>query len=145
MGSEREKKRTPPDPPLLARKKVASLSLSREFLFCSLSQCSLHMKYLLDCSSGLIDENSLLPEEDLKKPVLSSGNCEIGTTRKACENCSCGMVEEGEKVLKLGLTGEHINNPQSVYGSPEDLTKTLPVTLDVVRLRGATSTCIWRQ
>jgi hypothetical protein len=27
------------------------------------------------------------------------------------------MVEEGEKVLKLGLTGEHINNPQSVYGS----------------------------
>jgi hypothetical protein len=27
------------------------------------------------------------------------------------------MVEEGEKVLKLGLTAEHINNPQSAYGS----------------------------
>ncbi|KAK2426457.1 anamorsin protein [Trifolium repens] len=76
---------------------------------------SLHMKYLLDCSSGLIDENSLLPEEDLKKPVLSSGNCEIGTTRKACENCSCGMVEEGEKVLKLGLHMETVKLGENYY------------------------------
>jgi hypothetical protein len=30
-------------------------------------------KVPIDFDSGLIDENSLLPEEDLKKPVLSSG------------------------------------------------------------------------
>ncbi|KAK2381428.1 anamorsin protein [Trifolium repens] len=74
-------------------------------------------KVQIDFDSDLIDENSLLSEEDLKKPVLPSGDCEIGTTRKTCKNCSCGRAEEEEKVLKLGLTAEQINNPQSACGS----------------------------
>ncbi|XP_004505732.1 anamorsin homolog [Cicer arietinum] len=74
-------------------------------------------KVQIDVDSDLIDENSLLSEEDLKKPQLPSGDCEIGTTRKACKNCSCGRAEEEEKVLKLGLTAEQIDNPQSACGS----------------------------
>ncbi|WJX25143.1 hypothetical protein P8452_14212 [Trifolium repens] len=44
-------------------------------------------KVQIDFDSDLIDENSLLSEEDLKKPVLPSGDCDIITTRKACKNC----------------------------------------------------------
>ncbi|KAI7993830.1 hypothetical protein LOK49_LG11G01192 [Camellia lanceoleosa] len=46
----------------------------------------------------LIDEDSLLTEEDLKKPQLPPiGDCEVGSTRKACKNCTCGRAEEEEK------------------------------------------------
>ncbi|BAT91084.1 hypothetical protein VIGAN_06239000 [Vigna angularis var. angularis] len=74
-------------------------------------------KMQIDVDSDLIDEDSLLTEEDLKKPQLLPGDCEIGSTRKACKNCTCGRAEEEEKVLKLGLTAEQINNPQSACGS----------------------------
>ncbi|XP_061342077.1 alanine--tRNA ligase-like [Gastrolobium bilobum] len=74
-------------------------------------------KVQIDVDSDLIDEDSLLTEEDLKKPQLPPGDCEIGSTRKACKNCSCGRAEEEEKVLKLGLTAEQIDNPQSACGS----------------------------
>ncbi|KAJ0968960.1 hypothetical protein J5N97_021837 [Dioscorea zingiberensis] len=66
----------------------------------------------------LIDEDSLLTEEDLKKPQLPLvGDCEVGATRKACKNCTCGRAEEEEKAEKLGLTAEQLNNPQSACGS----------------------------
>ncbi|XP_027352418.1 anamorsin homolog isoform X1 [Abrus precatorius] len=75
-------------------------------------------KVQIDVDSDLIDEDSLLTEEDLKKPQLPpTGDCEIGSTRKACKNCTCGRAQEEEKVLKLGLTAEQINNPQSACGS----------------------------
>lgn len=65
----------------------------------------------------LIDEDSLLTEEDLKKPQLPPvGDCEVGSTRKACKNCTCGRAEEEEKV-KLGLTMDQLNNPQSACGN----------------------------
>ncbi|XP_065858021.1 anamorsin homolog isoform X2 [Euphorbia lathyris] len=65
----------------------------------------------------LIDEDSLLTEEDLKKPQLPTvSDCEVGSTRKACKNCTCGRAEEEEKV-KLGLTMDQLNNPQSACGS----------------------------
>ncbi|CAL0304303.1 unnamed protein product [Lupinus luteus] len=102
-------------------------------------------KLQIDLDSDLIDEDSLLTEEDLKKPQLPGkeyfsslcprlisimcdirllakravtvDDCEIGSTRKACKNCTCGRAEEEEKVLKLGLTAEQISNPQSACGS----------------------------
>ncbi|XP_027352426.1 anamorsin homolog isoform X2 [Abrus precatorius] len=74
-------------------------------------------KVQIDVDSDLIDEDSLLTEEDLKKPQLPPSDCEIGSTRKACKNCTCGRAQEEEKVLKLGLTAEQINNPQSACGS----------------------------
>ncbi|KAL1324402.1 hypothetical protein HN51_034566 [Arachis hypogaea] len=74
-------------------------------------------KVQIDVDSDLIDEDSLLTEEDLKKPQLPPSDCEIGSTRKACKNCTCGRAEEEEKAVKLGLTAEQINNPQSACGN----------------------------
>ncbi|MQL98156.1 hypothetical protein Taro_030865 [Colocasia esculenta] len=74
-------------------------------------------KVQIDDDSDLIDEDSLLTEEDLKKPELPPvGDCEVGSTRKACKNCTCGRAEV-EKVEKLGLTAELLDNPQSSCGS----------------------------
>ncbi|KAH9606046.1 hypothetical protein KSS87_006683 [Heliosperma pusillum] len=54
-----------------------------------------------------IDEDSLLTEEDRKKPQLPPvGDCEVGITRKACKNCVCGRAEAEQKVDKLGSTME---------------------------------------
>lgn len=66
----------------------------------------------------LIDEDSLLSEEDLKKPQLPPvSDCEVGVTKKACKNCSCGRAEEEEKVAKLGVTMDQLENPKSACGS----------------------------
>jgi SAM-dependent methyltransferase len=75
-------------------------------------------KIQMDEDNDLIDEDSLLTEEDLKKPQLPPvGDCEVGTAKKACKNCSCGRAEAEEKVEKLGLTMDQIENPQSACGS----------------------------
>jgi hypothetical protein len=74
-------------------------------------------KVQIDDDVDLIDEDSLLSEEDLKKPQLPTGDCEVGSTRKACKNCTCGRAEEEEKVQKLGLTMDQLNNPQSACGN----------------------------
>uniref|UniRef100_A0A0A0LCG8 Anamorsin C-terminal domain-containing protein n=1 Tax=Cucumis sativus TaxID=3659 RepID=A0A0A0LCG8_CUCSA len=71
----------------------------------------------LDDDSDLIDEDSLLTEEDLKKPQLPVGDCEVSSTRKACKNCTCGRAEAEEKVEKLGLTSDLLENPQSACGN----------------------------
>ncbi|XP_047336067.1 anamorsin homolog, partial [Impatiens glandulifera] len=66
----------------------------------------------------LIDEDSLLTEDDLKKPQLPvADDCEVGSTKKACKNCTCGRAEAEEKLPKLGLTMDQLNNPQSACGS----------------------------
>ncbi|KMZ60711.1 hypothetical protein ZOSMA_57G00470 [Zostera marina] len=78
-------------------------------------------KIEIDDDLDLIDEDTLLTEEDLKHPQLPLvGDCEVSTTRKACKNCSCGRAEaeeKSEKSPKLGLTEEQLNNPQSECGS----------------------------
>ncbi|KAL8054078.1 hypothetical protein ABFX02_05G114300 [Erythranthe guttata] len=74
-------------------------------------------KVQIDDDMDLIDEDSLLTEEDLKKPQLPPDDCEVGSTRKACKNCTCGRAEEEEKVEKLGLTMDQLDNPQSSCGS----------------------------
>ncbi|XP_022771128.1 anamorsin homolog [Durio zibethinus] len=76
------------------------------------------LKIQIDDDSDLIDEDSLLTEEDLKKPQLPpAGDCEVGSTRKACKNCTCGRAEQEEKVQKLELTMDQLNNPQSACGN----------------------------
>ncbi|XP_056846856.1 anamorsin homolog [Raphanus sativus] len=80
------------------------------------------LKVNLDDDLDLIDEDSLLTEEDFKKPQLPAdilhffifevSGCE--TTKKACKNCVCGR---GEKAVKIGLTEDQIENPQSSCGS----------------------------
>lgn len=59
--------------------------------------------------------SSLVP--DSFSWVSLVGDCEVGATRKACKNCSCGRAEAEAKVEKLELTAEQINNPQSACGS----------------------------
>ncbi|VVB15053.1 unnamed protein product [Arabis nemorensis] len=74
------------------------------------------LKVNLDDDLDLIDEDSLLTEDDLKKPQLPvASGCE--TTKKACKNCVCGRAEIEEKAVKLGLTEDQIENPQSSCGS----------------------------
>ncbi|XP_022868642.1 anamorsin homolog [Olea europaea var. sylvestris] len=74
-------------------------------------------KVQIDDDMDLIDEDSLLTEEDLKKPQPLPGDCEVGSTRKACKNCTCGRAEAEEKVQKLGLTMDQLDNPQSACGN----------------------------
>lgn len=75
-------------------------------------------KVQIDDDADLIDEDSLLSEEDLKKPQLPPvGDCEVGSTRKACKNCTCGRAEQEEKVQKLELTMDQLDNPKSACGS----------------------------
>ncbi|KAJ0111871.1 hypothetical protein Patl1_03562 [Pistacia atlantica] len=72
----------------------------------------------IDDDYDLIDEEALLTEEDLKKPQLPSiSDCEVGSTRKACKNCTCGRAEAEEIVQKLGLSMDQLNNPQSACGN----------------------------
>lgn len=75
-------------------------------------------KVQIDDDMDLIDEDSLLSEEDFKKPELPPvGDCEVGSTRKACKNCTCGRAEQEEKVQKLDLTMDQLDNPKSACGS----------------------------
>uniref|UniRef100_A0A0D9XYP5 Anamorsin homolog n=1 Tax=Leersia perrieri TaxID=77586 RepID=A0A0D9XYP5_9ORYZ len=83
-----------------------------------------------DDDSKLIDEDSLLTVDDLKKPQLPdgvepkdlpmffllAGDREVRATRKACKNCTCGQAKAEQKV-KLDLTSEQINHPRSACGN----------------------------
>uniref|UniRef100_A0A0C9S4E9 Anamorsin homolog n=1 Tax=Wollemia nobilis TaxID=56998 RepID=A0A0C9S4E9_9CONI len=72
-----------------------------------------------DDVDDLIDEDSLLTEEDMKKPEMPQvDDCEVGKAgKKACKNCICGRVEMEEKQEKLQLTSDQLENPQSSCGS----------------------------
>eukprot|EP01121_Diplochlamys_sp_Union-15-3_P021031 TRINITY_DN8399_c0_g1_i1.p1 TRINITY_DN8399_c0_g1~~TRINITY_DN8399_c0_g1_i1.p1 ORF type:complete len:265 (-),score=55.88 TRINITY_DN8399_c0_g1_i1:30-824(-) len=57
----------------------------------------------------VIEDEALLTEQDLLKPKKVD-DCEIGTTKKACKNCSCGRAEN-ESDTKPKLTLEMLENP----------------------------------
>ena len=62
--------------------------------------------------------------------VSPVGDCEVGASRKACKNCTCGRAEAEAKVEKLELTAEQINNPQSACGSVSIASRiTVPLVL----------------
>eukprot|EP00892_Ulva_mutabilis_P011678 jgi/Ulvmu1/8883/UM049_0065.1 len=63
----------------------------------------------------LIDDDELLTEED-RKPVEPPKN-DCSTSKKACANCSCGRAEAEAAGVKLQLTPDMIENPQSACGS----------------------------
>jgi len=64
----------------------------------------------------LVDEDTLLTEEDLKAPEIPvADNC--GVAKKACKNCSCGRAEIEAKQEEAGLTAAQISNPKSACGS----------------------------
>lgn len=71
-----------------------------------------------DDEYDLVDEDTLLTEEDLKRPELPKvDDCEVGKSgKKACKHCTCGRAEM-EESGKLSLTDEQLNNPQSSCGS----------------------------
>lgn len=52
----------------------------------------------------------------MKQYACAVDDCEVGSTRKACKNCTCGRAEEEQKV-EIGLTTEQISNPKSACGS----------------------------
>lgn len=74
--------------------------------------------FAADDEFDLIDEDSLLTEDDLKRPELpKADDCEVGKSgRKACKNCTCGRAEM-ESSGKLSLKTEELSNPQSACGS----------------------------
>ncbi|KAI0473134.1 Fe-S cluster assembly protein dre2 [Xylariaceae sp. FL0804] len=48
-----------------------------------------------DDDDDLIDEDTLLTEEDLSKPVAVPAECvpKVGKRRRACKDCTCGLAE----------------------------------------------------
>eukprot|EP00249_Psilotum_nudum_P025226 c29495_g1_i1 orf=371-1312(+) len=71
-----------------------------------------------ETDDDLVDEDSLLTEDDLKRPEIPKAiDCEVGKAgRKACKNCTCGRAEAEEKEKKA-LTVQQLNNPRSACGS----------------------------
>jgi hypothetical protein len=69
-----------------------------------------------DDGDEFVDEDALLDEDDLKRPVLPGvDDCEVEKAgKKACKNCTCGRAELEEKTP---LTAAQLNNPQSACGN----------------------------
>lgn len=64
--------------------------------------------------------------------VSPVGDGKVKAARKACKNCTCGRAEAEQKVEKLELTAEQIDNPQSACGSVSGIigrTHTMPLAI----------------
>ena len=57
-----------------------------------------------------IDPDSLLTEEDLRRPdVVQRPDCDVKRTRRACKNCTCGLrevlLEKADDIAPLPAPG----------------------------------------
>ena len=71
-------------------------------------------KISADDGDDLMDEDSLLNEEELKPVPKGADDCELAEGRKACKNCSCGRAE-AEALAEAG--GQPSAAPTSACGS----------------------------
>jgi hypothetical protein len=53
----------------------------------------------------------------LADAVSKPDDCEVGAGRKACANCSCGRAKAEAAGVKVELTQEMLDNPQSACGN----------------------------
>ncbi|KAF6254561.1 cytokine-induced anti-apoptosis inhibitor 1, Fe-S biogenesis-domain-containing protein [Scenedesmus sp. NREL 46B-D3] len=73
-----------------------------------------------DDGGELLDDDELLTEEDRQRPAAAKqDDCELGPggARKACKNCSCGRAEAEAAGVKVALTQDMLDNPQSACGN----------------------------
>ncbi|XP_062856901.1 anamorsin [Trichomycterus rosablanca] len=70
-----------------------------------------------DDDLDLVDSDTLLDAEDLKKPdpaSLKAACGEAGAKKKACKNCTCGLAEELEQESKVA---QKASQPKSACGN----------------------------
>ena len=53
------------------------------------------------------------------------GDCEVGASKKACADCSCGRAEAEAAGIKAELTADMLENPQSACGSVSHISEPL--------------------
>jgi hypothetical protein len=68
-----------------------------------------------DEDDDLIAEDTLLTDEDRKPVAPASRGCP--PTKKPCANCTCGRAEAEAAGVKVQLTQDMLDNPQSACGS----------------------------
>ncbi|MCJ1471105.1 electron carrier [Pseudocyphellaria aurata] len=65
-----------------------------------------------DGSDELIDEDTLLGDEDLSRPVIQPPSCRpaAGKRRRACKDCSCGLAQrlEAEDAAKRATADQNL-------------------------------------
>ncbi|KAK5663021.1 hypothetical protein OQA88_6436 [Cercophora sp. LCS_1] len=89
-----------------------------------------------DDDGDLIDEDTLLTEEDLKRPVFQPPECQPqpGKKRRACKDCTCGLAErlEAEDKVRRDKADKDLN---TLKFKADDLTE-----LDFT-VKGKTGSC----
>jgi len=69
-----------------------------------------------DGDDALMDDETLLTEEDKQPATRPADDCEVGGGgKKACKNCRCGRADAEAQGVKLSQ--EMLDNPQSACGS----------------------------
>lgn len=73
---------------------------------------------LLGCAKALhLQRCSLVYSCENDLVCAAVGDCEIGASKKACADCTCGRAEAEAAGIKAQLTSDMLENPQSACGS----------------------------